>query len=548
MNQGLILMAAWRIVDQPDDFLHAVLKLKYFPDSSIWRPNSNVPKSAFWASVLKILPILKAHTFYQISLGRVSIWSSPWCEGWAHIYDSLIIQPGNYTYPAQVKDLWLPNRKTWNFPLIDSLFQAQLAETIKRTPIICTEDEDFLCWKLTSTGKCNSKSAYKACLDKLHEQGEPRPRQVSTSTVQLLKDIWKNKNITPRVQTFGWRVLRKAIPTGARAGKHSKHISKLCYRCDLEESDHHLFFLCGFARAAWFMTPWCIKIDQIASPSYSISQILLNILNMKHPHGSIENILTFMWCIWKSRNDRLFNKKENSPLQIHHMANAIKQNLELLDVVQVPTNRLQTSFGFQQETFRFGGTIKTDLLITGSKIFSDAAWKTRKSPGVQGRVTTGLGVYCQLIRQNAEEKVMIQASTSKAHSPLLAEALALFLATQIAVQVQAIGVTFLTDNLTLAKAAASPTLSDAQVPWELRQQIAEYKKASEELNSKIYHIKRNLNGVAHDCAQQAIRHTQSLPIFSCSNSAHNMLGNCPIASSLQNFFSQEIVLHAVNCL
>jgi hypothetical protein len=73
MNQALILMASWRIVDQPKNFLHAVLKFKYFPDSSIWRPNTNTPKSAFWASINKILPILKAHSFYQITQGRISV-------------------------------------------------------------------------------------------------------------------------------------------------------------------------------------------------------------------------------------------------------------------------------------------------------------------------------------------------------------------------------------------------------------------------------------------------------------------------------------------
>ena len=53
VNQSLILMAAWRIAQEPHDLLHRVLKAKYFPDSSIWRPKPNVPKSAFWASVLK---------------------------------------------------------------------------------------------------------------------------------------------------------------------------------------------------------------------------------------------------------------------------------------------------------------------------------------------------------------------------------------------------------------------------------------------------------------------------------------------------------------
>jgi hypothetical protein len=182
-------MAAWRIVDQPDNFLHAVLKSKYFPNSSIWGSNTNVPKSAFWASIIKVLPILKAHSVYQISRGCISIWSSPWCKDWTHIYDSLIIQPENFSYPAQVKDLWTPTQQAWNHQLIDSLFQPPMATTIKNTPIICSQDEDFLCWKLTHTGKCNSKSAYRACLQYLQDHGEPKPSQVHPSTKQMLNQI-----------------------------------------------------------------------------------------------------------------------------------------------------------------------------------------------------------------------------------------------------------------------------------------------------------------------------------------------------------------------
>jgi hypothetical protein len=122
MNQGLLLMTAWRLADNKDSFLYSVLKSKYFADSSIWRPNVNTPKSAFWSSILKILPIIKDHAFYQISTGNISIWSTPWCEQWNNIYDALIIQDNNFVYPAQVKDLWIENRKKWNANLIDKLF------------------------------------------------------------------------------------------------------------------------------------------------------------------------------------------------------------------------------------------------------------------------------------------------------------------------------------------------------------------------------------------------------------------------------------------
>ncbi|XBI00206.1 hypothetical protein VPH35_129330 [Triticum aestivum] len=105
MNRGLVLSAAWRIAENPDCFLSRVLKSKYFPDSSIWRASSKVPKSAFWSSILKIRHLLYSNSFYQLIEGDSSIWSTPWCPVWESIYDHLIIQPGHFIYPSQVKDL-----------------------------------------------------------------------------------------------------------------------------------------------------------------------------------------------------------------------------------------------------------------------------------------------------------------------------------------------------------------------------------------------------------------------------------------------------------
>jgi hypothetical protein len=228
------------------------------------------------------------------------------------------------------------------------------------------------------------------------------------------------------------------------------------------------------------------------------------------------------------------------------MANAINQNLEKMDILQVTENRLQhlrddtnnTGQPQRQERYKQGETIKTDLLVQGSKIYTDAAWKTRKPPGSNGRIATGIGVFCHLEDQASRTtKVLIQAASPTSPSPLHAEEKALIFVAQIAEQLEVDQVTFLTYSLILAKAAAAKMITDTQVPWELREQIAHYKRRSRNLQHKIYHIKRDINGVAHNCAHQALRQSLSMPTYSCSNSAH-VRDNCPLLLAFQNIYLQ----------
>ena len=311
VNQSLILMSAWRMAQNPNDHLSLVLQSKYSPGSSVWRPKTNTPKSAFWAAVFKVLPILKAHTSYQLTQGTVSIWNTPWYPDWASIYDDLVIQPTGFPYPTLVKDLWLPNQKRWNANLINTLFTSSAARSINLTPIIDTDEHDLLCWKLTQDGKRNAKSAYHACLQLLYEQRQAdKPRKPLPQTLQLLKQVWKCKNVIPKVQTFAWCFLRKALPTGGRVGRYSKHITKVCCRCGMQEDEMHLFFTCPFVKKAWFIAPWYVRTELITTHCNNLTDMIISLLSINHPYASIANIFTFMWCIWKSRNDMLFQIKE----------------------------------------------------------------------------------------------------------------------------------------------------------------------------------------------------------------------------------------------
>uniref|UniRef100_A0A8R7PPL8 Reverse transcriptase domain-containing protein n=1 Tax=Triticum urartu TaxID=4572 RepID=A0A8R7PPL8_TRIUA len=189
INEGLLLAAAWRLAKDPSSHLHLVLKSKYFHDASIWTAISTTPKSAFWSSILKMLPKLKDHSFYQLTQGNISLWSTPWCSLWASVHDNLIIQPSGYIYPSLVKDLWIPGQKVWNNDLINSLFQQPLASVIIQTDIIHQDCPDILCWDLTPNGTCSSKSTYKLCLQDIHANPRNTPSQVSLQMKNLLKLI-----------------------------------------------------------------------------------------------------------------------------------------------------------------------------------------------------------------------------------------------------------------------------------------------------------------------------------------------------------------------
>lgn len=548
VNQSLILMSAWRIAQNPNDQLHKILRAKYFPDSSIWRPKPNIPKSAFWASILKIIHILKAHSFYQLTVGNVSIWSSPWCSSWTSIYENLIIQPPNFTYPALVKDLWLLNQKKWNHELIDTIFRPPTAQAIKCTPILNSNEDDLLCWKLTNNGRCHAKSAYYACVQDLYNSGEDKPRQPSPTTCQILNQVWKDKSIIPRVQTFAWRFLRRALPTGARAGRFSTHIGKLCCRCGLEEDDVHLFFTCPFVKAAWFLEPWFIRTDILIQNCNSLSEIILNLLNMNHPHGSLRNILNFMWCTWKSRNDMLFDRKKGEPYQININAQVLSANLELVDPVNAKLQEKQLKPPLLERVVSMqGSTISTDRSIPGCFIFADASWKCRDIPGADCLQATGIGVYIRSDLAGGDYSVMIQASAPQASSAFQAEAKALLLAATLAHILQIQCPTFLTDNQVLARVAAARKLDHPLMRWDTRDTIADFLQATRTDLVQVFHIKRELNGVAHKCAKQIQRRRLDQSIYVCSKSAHSS-NCCPVLLALHSATPvQGIVINAVLC-
>jgi hypothetical protein len=57
-------------------------------------------------------------------------------------------------------------------------------------------------------------------------------------------------------------------------------------------------------------------LDVIVGTNQNVANIISNLLSQNHPNASIENVFTFLWCLWKIRNEKIFSNKENLPNQV----------------------------------------------------------------------------------------------------------------------------------------------------------------------------------------------------------------------------------------
>jgi len=116
------------------------------------------------------------------------------------MHERLNLEQTVYQIPERVSDLWMPNTKTWDSDKIITIFGQQTWDALVHVPIIAGTGPDILCWKLTSNGQCTSKSAYKILA--IEEAAISPPTNIPMQVLQILRQVWADKTIQPRIKTF----------------------------------------------------------------------------------------------------------------------------------------------------------------------------------------------------------------------------------------------------------------------------------------------------------------------------------------------------------
>ncbi|XP_039780859.1 uncharacterized protein LOC120648186, partial [Panicum virgatum] len=568
VNRSLIINAAWNIATSKDPHLAAIIKAKYYPNTSFWLAKSGPTKSVFWASILQIKSTFQQHCKIQIHRGNSSIWSTPWCPLWRSIHDHLTLPNYRRNLPSTIAELWHPLTQTWNQQLISEIFNEQFTQVTNSLQVVPSNQNDVITWTPATKGTCTAKEAFNLLNSQLQMQlPQDGARAVTPRAMHILRKTWRIKRLPPYLKTFCWRLIRRALATGIRAGRHSTKISKDCCTCNSLEDDAHLFFHCTFARAVWFSaaTPLCTSM--LPNEQDGVQEIMSHILGQQADEEQICTILTTLWYIWRARNDKRFNNKTWTVWQVHHAVAAelalateehidheqpplhinMRQGILLSNAGhEVPTQANDESQGVQHThshqlplvptppLYRIG----TPILLQGPRCYTDAATAPDLSQDQDRRA--GLGVF---IVYNCYT-TYIKARMQHCSSVLMAEAAALLLAANAFSELQVQEGTFLSDNQQLV--TYFNTHDSGQPPaWNIKHITQGFINKNRNCNHRIYKIARSLNSTAHILANQALHSPAMNVTFSCANQAHS--GSCPLRVALEAVNLESISILAASC-
>ncbi|KAI4990830.1 hypothetical protein ZWY2020_039201 [Hordeum vulgare] len=105
--------------------------------------------------------------------------------------------------------------------------------------------------------------------------------------------------------------------------------------------------------------------------------------------------------------------------------------------------------------------------------------------------------------------------------------------------------TFLVICLSLVLDAANRSITHVSTPGSTRNTLVDFFSSTHDRQPHVYHISREINGIAHNVTHQLLRSSLGLAI-TCFASAHRKL-SCPIVSLVSSFTFQGYVLHVVRC-
>lgn len=144
------------------------------------------------------------------------------------------------------------------------------------------------------------------------------------SYTALQAKVWKIKT-SKKIQHFIWQAISNCLPVCNSLADRHCGTDRHCARCGAEqETRNHLLFECPPSAQAWALAD--IPHSPGLFPSSLVHSNLYHVLwrtkEFAIPDTISAMVPWLLWYLWKARNDKAFNGKDISPLEIVQIARA----------------------------------------------------------------------------------------------------------------------------------------------------------------------------------------------------------------------------------
>lgn len=306
-NQALILKMVWQLASNSDKLWVQIFKAKYFSKGGFWAVKGKRDASPLWRAIQDLKHFFNNNIRWHVGQGtKIKAVNEPWFPG----YHTQRVTT-NLQKDTTVADIFDEQRDEWRTELITNLLGTQAMHNIRaadRKPHRNAILSDRLIWTESKTGNYSTKEGY-AILVQQHNI----PIVVCEFKVTAWRRIWALKTIIPRVKAFLWRAVHGGLAIASEMHKRINSISATCPRCGKEnEFLVHVLFSCELSRATWYISVFALRSDflplDFTRAFLAITDTLTNT-----EMGGFCNIL---WCLWKGRNEEIFQGKKSTPQSI----------------------------------------------------------------------------------------------------------------------------------------------------------------------------------------------------------------------------------------
>ncbi|XP_060959111.1 uncharacterized protein LOC133030391 [Cannabis sativa] len=464
INRAFMTKWAWKALTDRSSVWSAVINAKYIKDQNFLLLDRKRDDSAMWKAILDARMVLEKGICRKIGNGeKTSIWFDPW------------VPTPNRT-PTPLKDVshgvaWVEQfilrNNRWNSQMVREWFNPTDAAAILNIDLPDERVEDSWFWIGEQNGNFSIRSVCRPI------NGD----QSANTESDMWKLIW-NSPLHMRLKFLWWQLFRGILPTKDKLAPFLDGVLGPCPMCKEEcETSFHLFWKCNFVKAIWFSLGWGIRTELVTATSWKDWLDWFYKGPNLPPNVEFYDFMVTSLCIvesiWRERNQRVHAKKDTELVLI---IDTVRQ--KILDHVMVASNTVE------------------EVLEWTPPPPSWACCNSNVAISATGCVLSAV------IRDDSGTILSITVKTGMATSPKLAEAHAVCLAAEKAIDLGLKKIIFQCDNRCVVKAFDAP-LSNC-VDFSLQEAKSRFLHACDKMNDwGIVHISRKCNYMAHNIAKWA---------------------------------------------